>query len=71
MTIHRRTLLKAGAATGALATFGNIPVFALNPAKMLGTNVMNDDSILIIIQLFGGNDGLNTIIPADDPNYML
>ena len=69
MTIHRRTLLKAGAAAGALATFGNIPVFALNPAKMLGTNVMNDDSILIIIQLFGGNDGLNTIIPADDPNY--
>jgi uncharacterized protein (DUF1501 family) len=69
MTIQRRTLLKAGAAAGALATFGNIPVFALNPAKMLGTNIMNDDSILIIIQLFGGNDGLNTIIPADDPNY--
>jgi uncharacterized protein (DUF1501 family) len=69
MSVNRRTVLKAGAAAGALATFGSLPVYAKSPVQMLGSNALNDDTILIIIQLFGGNDGLNTIIPADDPNY--
>lgn len=29
----------------------------------------NDDNITIIIEMFGGNDGLNTIIPAYDDEY--
>src|SRR5450432_562252 len=28
-------------------------------------NYMNDDKVLVLIQLAGGNDGLNTIIPLD------
>jgi uncharacterized protein (DUF1501 family) len=28
-----------------------------------------NDNILVIVQLFGGNDGINTIIPKDWPDY--
>jgi len=28
-----------------------------------------DDKVLVVIQLDGGNDGLNTVVPFDDDNY--
>lgn len=28
-----------------------------------------DDRVLLVLELTGGNDGLNTVIPADDPLY--
>ena len=27
------------------------------------------DPILVVVQLSGGNDGINTVIPYGDPNY--
>lgn len=28
-----------------------------------------DDRVLLVVELVGGNDGLNTVIPCDDPRY--
>lgn len=40
-------------------------------AKSLGTSESNllSDEVVVFIQLNGGNDGLNTFIPFDDPLY--
>ena len=41
--------------------------FAIIPNEKITS--LDNDNIVIIIELFGGNDGLNTIIPADDDEY--
>lgn len=66
----RREFLK-GAATGiGLLAFGPVAprfftesVFAGQPAAEA------DRTILVLIQLGGGNDGLNTLVPYQDDNY--
>jgi uncharacterized protein (DUF1501 family) len=71
--MKRRTFLKSAAAGIAAAPFflEDMPVRASSPLKYLANMPLANvnDRILIICQLFGGNDGLNTIIPADDPLY--
>jgi uncharacterized protein (DUF1501 family) len=55
------------AGTGVLLTLNGIPLHAAEPNGLLqmiaksGTN----DRVLVLIQLHGGNDGLNMIIPID------
>ena len=50
----------AGDALGRL--FGDPSAWALGP---VGPN----DGILVVIGMYGGNDGLNTVVPFNDPNY--
>ena len=55
--------------TGGLASFGSLllgatPVSAYTPNKLMAAlNTANTDRVLVLIYQFGGNDGLNTIIP--------
>lgn len=49
---------------------GATPVTALGHSSLLGQlHHASSDRILVLIQLFGGNDGLNTIVPKEDDRY--
>jgi uncharacterized protein (DUF1501 family) len=65
--MQRRKLLQyAGLATGL--SLGRIPVWA-SAKNQFSALAEENDNILVVIQMLGGNDGLNTIIPADDDRY--
>ena len=63
--LHQLGLLSGGVAFG----MGGVPVkaFSHNPLgiNMEGTN----GRILVLVQLSGGNDGLNTVVPFEDSIY--
>ncbi len=73
--MKRRTFLRSALAAGAAAplVLDGIRVQAKNPLKFLAQlpTAQDDDKILIICQLFGGNDGINMLPPADDPQYLV
>ncbi len=58
--IKRRTFLK----TSSAATIG-----ALTPINYLSSKESINGKILVVLELSGGNDGLNTIVPYGDDNY--
>src|SRR3954463_7433889 len=72
MNTSRRDLLKVGlSGLGVLSLGGTVPLFVQKMAfakSVAGTDVA-DDNILVVVQLSGGNDGLNTIIPHSNDLY--
>jgi uncharacterized protein (DUF1501 family) len=68
--MKRRTFLATTAAAAAgTQLIGGVPLRAFSPMHMMDTMNEDDDRILIVIQMFGGNDGMNTIVPVEDPQY--
>jgi uncharacterized protein (DUF1501 family) len=65
--IHRRRFLQYSGLTAGFS-LGKIPVWASANNRM-AVEATESDNILVVVQLFGGNDGLNTIVPADDDRY--
>ncbi len=61
----RRSFLKNTAAGSAVLTFGGLAPAALRAAAQQSRS----NRILVIIELAGGNDGLNTIVPFADETY--
>lgn len=69
--INRKTFLQQMALlTGGLHVgFGQVEAKAFGQIASPYLSQVSEGNIVVIIQLSGGNDGLNTIIPAEDDLY--
>ena len=67
-TITRRALLRSALGGSALTALApSVPGFLLDAAHAAGAG--RDARILVVIQLDGGNDGVNTVVPFKDEGY--
>ncbi|MEL6844594.1 MAG: hypothetical protein AAFP02_15395, partial [Bacteroidota bacterium] len=63
---RRQFLRRSATAASVPFLLGGIPLSALGRNQQLEALTANaDDRVLVLIQLNGGNDGLNTVIPID------
>ncbi len=72
MTMHRRAFLRQSFASTGLVAYGlSTPTFLARTAQAapFADKPGARDTILVVVQLTGGNDGLNTVIPYKDPEY--
>jgi uncharacterized protein (DUF1501 family) len=66
MNPTRRDLLRLGLGSAALLACGaTVPTFLANSAHVLAAEPTKDAEgrVLVVLQLDGGNDGLNTVAP--------
>src|SRR5436305_1901386 len=65
---NRRDFLKT--TVGAMAAAPVMPHILMSSHVLQKSNTLSStDPILVVIQLQGGNDGLNTIVPYGSPQY--
>lgn len=72
MPISRRAFLHNG--LGVVALGLSMPTLLLDASSSLAAETANNGGrrrgkILVVIEMAGGNDGLNTVAPLDDPLY--
>ena len=64
--LNRRNLLKSSALAALAPT---IPALFSDAVQAQDNERDSGDRILVVIQLTGGNDGINTVVPFADENY--
>ena len=64
---NRREFLSSAAAAGAVLSLNGAAPQFLQSAAAESNN--KNDRVLVVVQLSGGNDGLNTVVPFKDPAY--
>lgn len=62
--LTRRHFLKSSPLVALAPT---IPAFLVNTARAAAP--AKDARVLVVVQLDGGNDGINTVVPFNDPGY--
>jgi uncharacterized protein (DUF1501 family) len=68
MSCTRRDFLKATLGTSALLSSA-APSFLIRAATAGAPRRKNSQTVLVVLQLSGGNDGLNTVVPYGDDEY--
>ena len=63
--MKRRNFLQAASAASVPFLVNGIPLQAMARSPLFNLVNPDNDKVLVLIQLLGGNDGLNTIIPLD------
>lgn len=70
MTHNRRRFLQSSLGASALVSLGwDAPSFLVKAARAAETSAKPSDNVLVVVQLSGGNDGLNTVVPYADEAY--
>lgn len=70
MKASRRRFLQATFGSTTLVAAGlSAPEFLVRTALAASTTRKADETVLVVVQLSGGNDGLNTVIPYADDGY--
>jgi uncharacterized protein (DUF1501 family) len=59
----------AGALVGPTSSLLDLSLPGLDPAVWAAGPAGPNDGVLIVIGMFGGNDGLNTVVPINDQQY--
>ncbi|MFN0040212.1 MAG: DUF1501 domain-containing protein [Burkholderiales bacterium] len=62
----RREILRAGFAGIGAGSFASVPMVF---SKALAAEAPSSNRILVVLELSGGNDGLNTLVPYTDDAY--
>ncbi|MEX2121542.1 MAG: DUF1501 domain-containing protein [Pirellulales bacterium] len=70
MSTSRRQFLRAALGSTTLLSAGlSVPSFLARSARAFDQSGKPGERILVVVQLSGGNDGLNTVIPYADDGY--
>jgi uncharacterized protein (DUF1501 family) len=67
MSVTRRDFLAAGLVGTASGLI--VPPILAKGVFAAGADGIHNDRVLVVLQLAGGNDGLNTVVPYADPAY--
>lgn len=70
MSYTRRDFLKATLGASTLLSFTPAaPNFLVRSLMAAAPQSDDRDTVLVVVQLSGGNDGLNTVVPYGDDEY--